>query len=50
MATKTYIHEWEGAFRTNDSLKIGDAEALESVMLAFVFLPISHEVESDLRK
>ena len=50
MATKTYIHEREGAFRADDSLKVGDAEALQSIMLAFMFLPTIQELESDLRK
>lgn len=46
----TYIHEWEGAFRTNDSLKVGDAEALQNNMLAFAFLPTSQELKSNSRK
>jgi len=46
----TYIHEREGTLRTDDGLKIGDAEALEENMLASVFLRILPNPESDLRK
>jgi hypothetical protein len=35
----TYIHEWEWAGRTDDSLKVGDAEALDDNLLGFVFMP-----------
>jgi hypothetical protein len=26
----TYIHEWEWTYRTDDSLEVGDAEALDN--------------------
>ena len=42
----TYIHEWEWTCRTDDSLKVGDAEALDNILLAFVFSP-SFELPRD---
>jgi hypothetical protein len=33
----TYVHEWEWTCRTDDSLEVGDAEALENGSLGFVF-------------
>jgi hypothetical protein len=48
----TYIHEWEGAFRTDDSLEVGDTEALWTVVLALsVFHTLQHpSADHDLRK
>jgi hypothetical protein len=33
----TYIHEWERTCRTDDSLEVGNAEALKNDSLGFVF-------------